>query len=295
MAVKVSLTVSEGPDKGASIEFSSGKVVLGRAKGEFPLSDKKVSGRHCQVEIKDDQVFVEDLNSTNGTFLAAKRVDEAVELQNLDVITIGLSRISVSIVEELEDFRRANSIEENNFQVDSNTQAEGSVAENVETQVPHTIAHEAPKPNDTDLPEEGAEYRTTGVQRIEGLIKDEMDAFSKWDDAGLKDTADQKFVPKIEVVLVARKAPEGVTQINCSEEKTTLGRKGVDVRLNDLDLSRSHASIEIVNKTKAYIRDLASTNGTYVNGNKVSFQELRNGDLIQVGQSVFEVHIRQVE
>lgn len=277
MSLKVSIDIIEGPDKEKSLELSDKEVVIGRSKADLRISDKKVSGRHCKIYAEDDKVYLEDLGSTNGTFLGSKKVSKRIELKNLDVVTIGLTRIRLSIVEALEDFKANNSAEAPLDSKEASTETS------------------APKiPEDSELPPDDAEYRTTGIHRIEDMIKDEMGAFSKWDQPGVEDANDQRLLPKIQVSLVARKASEGLTHVNCSQEKTTLGRKDVDVRINDLDLSRQHCAIEIVAGTKAFVRDLASTNGTFVNGSKISYQEIKNGDLIQIGQSVFEVQIETI-
>lgn len=274
MTIKVRLSITEGPEAGHELELIDGRLRLGRSKADFLLSDKKVSGSHCEFYVENSQLYLEDLGSTNGTFVGSEKINTPIILENLDVVTIGLSKIKISIVESLEDFK-----ENNQFKSAARTP---------------TSAESAAQPQDV-LPPEEAEYHTTGIHRIENMINDEMEAFSKWDHPQTEETGDSKFVPKIQVVLVARKAPEGVTQINCSAESTTIGRKGVDVRLNDLDLSRKHAAIEILGGKTAYVRDLASTNGTYLNGNKIEHQEINSGDLIQIGQSVFEVQIQQVK
>jgi hypothetical protein len=55
-----------------------------------------------------------------------------------------------------------------------------------------------------------------------------------------------------------------------------------DLRVNDVDTSRRHAKIEC--RPEAHtLHDLASTNGTFVNGNKISEHVLQAGDRIGIG------------
>ena len=62
-----------------------------------------------------------------------------------------------------------------------------------------------------------------------------------------------------------------------------LGRsRSCDLRLPDADTSRRHAEIVCENDT-ALLRDLGSTNGTRVNGAKVTQHTLKPGDRIQIG------------
>lgn len=68
-----------------------------------------------------------------------------------------------------------------------------------------------------------------------------------------------------------------------------VGREATGISLSfDSTASRRHARV-VVTAGGLAIQDLGSTNGTLVNGVKVTQQELRPGDLVQVGVSVFRV------
>jgi eukaryotic-like serine/threonine-protein kinase len=58
----------------------------------------------------------------------------------------------------------------------------------------------------------------------------------------------------------------------------------------DRFFSRNHCILEI-NPPRCYLRDLGSTNGTYVNGQKVQEAFLNSGDQIQGGQTVLAVEV----
>src|SRR4051794_29145342 len=58
----------------------------------------------------------------------------------------------------------------------------------------------------------------------------------------------------------------------------------------DSALSRDHFLIEI-NPPRCEVRDLGSTNGTYVNERRVERTRLNSGDQIAAGQSVFRVRV----
>jgi serine/threonine protein kinase len=60
----------------------------------------------------------------------------------------------------------------------------------------------------------------------------------------------------------------------------------------DMALSRDHFMIEI-NPPQCELRDLGSTNHTYVNNQKVERVRLASGDVIAAGQSVFRVRVDQ--
>ena len=71
-------------------------------------------------------------------------------------------------------------------------------------------------------------------------------------------------------------------------QRTTLGRGDVEISFDDAFASSRHARIELSNGL-AVIEDLGSTNGTYVNGDKLEGPwSLRAGDQIAIGDTVFE-------
>ncbi|HKU75278.1 MAG TPA: FHA domain-containing serine/threonine-protein kinase [Pyrinomonadaceae bacterium] len=59
---------------------------------------------------------------------------------------------------------------------------------------------------------------------------------------------------------------------------------------NDRYFSRNHCLLEM-NPPHSYLRDLASTNGTFVNGHRVKDAFLKNGDRIQCGETILEVEV----
>lgn len=66
---------------------------------------------------------------------------------------------------------------------------------------------------------------------------------------------------------------------------TVLGRSGdVDVPLDDAGVSRRHAEVHL-SGGRARVVDLGSTNGTFVDGERVTTGELRDGSTITVGRS----------
>lgn len=73
-------------------------------------------------------------------------------------------------------------------------------------------------------------------------------------------------------------------EIPLTKERTTIGRKpGNDVQIDNLAISGEHAVvISILND--AFLEDLHSTNGTFVNGQPVSKHFLQNGDTIELGK-----------
>lgn len=66
------------------------------------------------------------------------------------------------------------------------------------------------------------------------------------------------------------------------------------VRPNSEWVSRQHCLLRVTEQT-VFLCDLNSTNGTLVNGQRLFTQcQLREGDQVQVGPVVFEVHLEEV-
>lgn len=59
-----------------------------------------------------------------------------------------------------------------------------------------------------------------------------------------------------------------------------------DIQIGDEDVSRTHARISIASNGDVTLNDLDSTNGTYVNGAKITEQRLQDGDRIQLGPRI---------
>jgi diguanylate cyclase (GGDEF)-like protein len=69
------------------------------------------------------------------------------------------------------------------------------------------------------------------------------------------------------------------------EGETVLGRSHrADIRLDDDSISRMHAKLSL-HGTTVQIEDLGSSNGTTVNGERVSVHGLRDGDKIRLGET----------
>jgi len=80
-------------------------------------------------------------------------------------------------------------------------------------------------------------------------------------------------------------------------EEVILGRAlEAGVRINDTKVSRQHAKISMLRDSKSrnpryLITDLNSTNGTYVNGSKITQEVLQNGDKIKIGKHLLRFEL----
>ena len=75
-----------------------------------------------------------------------------------------------------------------------------------------------------------------------------------------------------------------IKEVELTKERTTLGRRPYnDIVIDNLAVSGEHAVIHMADDG-VEIEDVGSTNGTYVNAMAVTRQELRNGDIVEVGK-----------
>lgn len=84
------LTIRHDPDSQEEIPLRDGPKTIGReAFNDIVVFDPEVSRRHAQISFLADQYLIEDLGSTNGTFVNGLRVTHPTPLHNGDVISMG--------------------------------------------------------------------------------------------------------------------------------------------------------------------------------------------------------------
>lgn len=66
-----------------------------RSNNTIVLSDQYVSGAHAKIMVQNNALVLEDLGSTNGTFLNGEKINGKVKLFAQDQITIGTSVFKV--------------------------------------------------------------------------------------------------------------------------------------------------------------------------------------------------------
>ena len=73
------VAVVEGADKGKSFEFDRPRCTIGRSSiCDLTLTDRAVSGTHCEIEAVEGGWVLRDLGSTNGCYVGDVRLREAV-------------------------------------------------------------------------------------------------------------------------------------------------------------------------------------------------------------------------
>jgi predicted Zn finger-like uncharacterized protein len=79
-----------------------------------------------------------------------------------------------------------------------------------------------------------------------------------------------------------------------TKTRTLIGRSGADVNLDDPESSRQHAALEIVGDV-AILRDLGSTNGTWIELDRIEQHQLNNQQEFRIGSHVLMFIVTEVE
>jgi predicted Zn finger-like uncharacterized protein len=79
-----------------------------------------------------------------------------------------------------------------------------------------------------------------------------------------------------------------------SKPRMVIGRGEADILIQDLEASRTHAEIDVIGD-RVVLHDLNSTNGTFVDEQKITSVSLENHNEFRIGSTVFMLIITDVE
>jgi pSer/pThr/pTyr-binding forkhead associated (FHA) protein len=86
---RLEVVAAMGYEPGASFDVSSG-ATLGRSdSSDIPVDDPFASSAHARIFPRGDFMFVEDMGSTNGTYLNGRQLRSAEQLKVADLVRIG--------------------------------------------------------------------------------------------------------------------------------------------------------------------------------------------------------------
>jgi pSer/pThr/pTyr-binding forkhead associated (FHA) protein len=103
------------------------------------------------------------------------------------------------------------------------------------------------------------------------------------------------FFSRHRAALVILEGDEVGRELPLELEQVIVGRgPAVDLEFRDGAMSREHAALERLDEGYR-VRDLASTNGVFVNGRETLVRELEHGDRVQIGDYVFQYLVEEKE
>jgi hypothetical protein len=90
MTANARLVMSRGPQPGQTFVLDRDPTILGRAPtNEVTINDPQVSRQHARIVRDGALMVIEDMGSTNGTFVNGVRLTSRHALANGDVISLG--------------------------------------------------------------------------------------------------------------------------------------------------------------------------------------------------------------
>jgi len=86
--------VKTGPEAGRRVELDL-EVAIGRQDGDLVVEDPEVSRRHAVLRRSGGSVVVEDLDSTNGTFVNGERIRSPITVGPGDQVRVGGTTLEI--------------------------------------------------------------------------------------------------------------------------------------------------------------------------------------------------------
>ncbi len=90
------MVITEGANEGETVSLDEAPLLIGRGSdAAIRLDDDYVSTRHARIAASGDQWFVEDLGSTNGTYIGSSRLTQPTTVQLGTQIRIGKTTLEL--------------------------------------------------------------------------------------------------------------------------------------------------------------------------------------------------------
>jgi len=267
-------------------EFQGGTIYrIGRdPKSDIVMTDSRISWRHGVLRLDGNAWVLEDLGSTNGTFLGPERVDR-VDITNECVVRLGNPDDGPVL--------RCTP------QAPATPQATPARATPQAPPAPATARAPAPQASSPPPPPLPAApgvpappRAATPPREPSAYLGRPSPAAPSW--AETKEKRDAAPPPPVQIPGKPAMLPSvdrrPTARMPLPAKAMRIGRiPDNDLVLPDLDVSRHHAELRKSPTGSYEIVDLGSHNGTYVNGQRVTSKLLTEADLVSIGHSTFRL------
>jgi ABC transport system ATP-binding/permease protein len=246
-------------------------------KSDIVMTDSRVSWRHGELRVDGGAWIIEDLGSTNGTFLGLQRLNR-IEISAECVVRLG-NPDDGPVLRCMPQVPAAPA-----------GQVMSPPADHPGTALSASPAPSAP-PAPEAAPAEPAPPREPSAPRDrfappEPPAPREREHGPRHAMAGAAAQSAQPVAPDL-LPSVDRRP---TARMKLPAKALRIGREpDNDVVLSDLNVSRHHAELRKSPTGSYEIVDLGSHNGTFVNGQRVSSQVLTEQDLVSIGNSTFRL------
>jgi hypothetical protein len=90
MAAQFQFVMHSGPNTGKVYPLEAPEIIIGRdASNVIAINDAEVSRKHAKLILQASAYVIQDLGSTNGTFINGQRITGSQELKPGDTVTLG--------------------------------------------------------------------------------------------------------------------------------------------------------------------------------------------------------------
>lgn len=224
------------------------------------VDDEEVSKLHAKIFMTRGELVIHDLSSTNGIFINSKKIDKSLLYSN-DVLKIGDTEFKIikeDNKDELTFLRKKNKY--------------NKLTKKFKDFV---------KLSDEDykfIPD----ISKLEIQSTSNDLKNISDEIKKIliDADGIKEYANNITDYYFQVHIIEGKQKGSV--FNFYSKKIIIGRVG-DLIIDDELLSRQHTQISLLGKGVFKVKDLNSSNKTYVNNKEISVSTLTQKDILKIG------------
>lgn len=90
MVAQFQFVIRSGPNTGTIYPLDASEIIIGRdASNVIAINDAEVSRKHAKLSLQNSGYVIQDLGSTNGTFINGQRITGSQELKPGDTVTLG--------------------------------------------------------------------------------------------------------------------------------------------------------------------------------------------------------------
>lgn len=296
------LEITNGVQQGQCLRLPHGcALVIGRAaSADLTLDDAQASGEHVRFEWDEQGFSILDLKSRNGSYVNGVVVDARFFVSVGDFIQVGKTILQlkqappgasireVAVSERVSTDKKPKIFSAQTMIAPSLADLMDGVREQsalvkVQSAKSWDSPAESSSPSAASPPFQtmGGKHTTMFEAASEHVVRaDDFDAAAE---LLARLESDQDSAPKIVLAFCATKGSFGPRTDEFKGERIGLGRASeADVHLEDDSVSLAHVTVERRGQ-HFYLCDSQSSNGTYVNGQRVVERKIKDGDLIGIG------------
>jgi ABC-type multidrug transport system ATPase subunit/ABC-type multidrug transport system permease subunit len=238
------------------------------------MTDSRVSWRHGTMRAEADGWVIEDLGSTNGTFLGAQRLDR-IDIREECVVRLG----------NPDDGPVLRCVPQVAASAAPPAAAPPLDHPGTALSMPAAPAPAAPEAEPEPAPSRDSESWWQPAQEPEPVPRD----YAPRHGSGAPPQPVQPAAA-VQAEMLPSVDRRPTSRMPLPAKAMRIGRvPDNDVVLSDLNVSRHHAELRKSPTGQYEIVDLGSHNGTFVNGQRVTKQVLTEQDLVSIGSSTFRL------